>query len=76
MHVTRRKPAGHPAKQDPDVARLFNLMKQCVQMVKTMESKLSEDSHLHLKASALGLMFTYAELTGMPDPTEILGGAK
>jgi hypothetical protein len=72
--TTKGKPGGHPAKQDPEVARTFNLMKQCVQLVQTMESKLSDEAHLHLKASALGLMFAYAELTGMPDPTEILGG--
>lgn len=71
--TAKRKPGGHPAKQDPEVARTFNLMKQCVQMVKTMEGKLTDEAHLHLKASALGLMFTYAELTGMPDPTELLG---
>lgn len=74
--TTKRKQSGHPARQHTDATRTFNLMKQCVQMVRTMEGKLSEEAHLNLKASALGLMFTYAELTGMPDPIEILGGAK
>lgn len=70
----KRKPSGHPAKQDPDVAKTYNLLKQLVQHVQTMDGKLSDDRHLHLKAAAAGYMFAYAELTGLPDPIEIVTG--
>jgi hypothetical protein len=70
----KRKPGGHPAKQDPDVAKAFRTMKMAVEIVRDLEGKLSDDAHLHLRASALGLMFAYAELAGLPAPDQILGG--
>ena len=69
-----RKPGGHPAKQDPDVAKTFRTMKSTVELVRDLETKLTPEAHLHLKAAALGLMHVYAEQTGMPAPTELIGG--
>ncbi|UYL88377.1 hypothetical protein SEA_EVEPICKLES_90 [Arthrobacter phage EvePickles] len=70
----RRKPGGHPAKQDPDVAKLFRAMRSTVELVRDLEGKLAPEVHLNLRASALGMMHTYAAMTGLPAPTEILKG--
>lgn len=70
----KRKPGGHPAKQDLDVAKLFRTMKANVELVRDLEGKLAPEAHLNLKASALGMMHAYAAMTGLPAPTEILKG--
>ncbi|AYN55862.1 hypothetical protein PP635_gp87 [Arthrobacter phage Auxilium] len=70
----KRKPGGHPAKQDPDVAKLFRAMRSTVELVRDLEGKLAPEVHLNLRASALGMMHAYAAITGLPAPTEILGG--
>ena len=70
----RRKPGGHPGKQDPDVAKLFRTMRATVELVQDLKGKLSPDADVNLRAAALGMMHTYAELTGLPAPAEILGG--
>jgi hypothetical protein len=72
--TAKRKQQGHPAKADPDVDRLFRTMKATVELVRDLDGKLSPDAHLNLRAAALGLMHTYAELTGLPAPNQILGG--
>lgn len=72
----KRKPVGHPAKQDPDIARTFRTMRATVELVRDLEPRLTPDTHLHLRAAALGLMHTYAQLTGLPKPTDILQGEK
>ena len=72
--AARRKPGGHPAKQDPDVAKLFRTMRATVELVKDLNGKVSDEADVNLRAAALGLMHTYAELTGLPAPTVILGG--
>lgn len=72
----RRKPGGHPAKQDPDVAKLFRTMRSTVELVRDLEGKLSPEAHLKLRASALGLMWAYSELAGLPAPDQILGGSQ
>lgn len=68
----RRKPGGHPAKQDPDVAALFRNMRATVELVQTLQPRLSPEADVNLRAAALALMTTYAELAGLPSPTEIL----
>lgn len=70
----KRKPGGHPAKQDPDVAKTFRTMKATVELVRDLDGKVRPEAHLYLRAGALALMHTYSELTGLPAPTEILGG--
>ncbi|AYR01595.1 hypothetical protein PP639_gp095 [Arthrobacter phage Seahorse] len=70
----KRKPSGHPAKQDPDVAKLFRAMRSTVELVRDLEGKLAPDVHLNLRASALGMMHAYAAITGLPAPNELLKG--
>lgn len=72
--TAKRKPGGHPAKQDPDVAKLFRTMRATVELVKDLKGKVSDEADVHLRAAALGMMHTYAELTGLPAPADILGG--
>lgn len=72
----RRKPGGHPAKQDPEVAKLFRTMRATVELVQALNGRLSPDGDLNLRAAALGMMTAYAEITGLPAPNEILGGTK
>lgn len=66
------KPSGHPAKQDPDIARLFKTMKTAVELVRDLDGRLSGENHLKLKAAALGLMHTYSELSGLPAPDTLI----
>lgn len=47
-------------------------MRAAVELVRDLEPRLTDDAHLNLKAAALGLMQTYAEITGLPAPTQIL----
>ena len=70
----KRKSGGHPAKQDPDVAKTFRTMKATVELVRDLDGRLTDDNHLNLRAAALGLMAAYAELTGLPAPADIIGG--
>lgn len=68
--MAARKPQGHPAKQDPDIAKLFKAMRSTVDLVRDIGPRLSEDSEVHLRATALGLLIVYAELTGQPSPIQ------
>lgn len=68
----RRKPGGHPAKQDPDVAALFRTMRATVELVQTLQPRLTPEADVNLRAAALALMHVYSELTGLPSPTDIL----
>jgi hypothetical protein len=72
--TTKRKPVGHPAKQDADVAKLFRTMKANVELIRDLEGRLSPERMLELKAAALGLMWAYSELAGLPTPDQITGG--
>lgn len=69
----RKKPGGHPAKQDPAVAKLFRTMRATVELVQELDGKLTPEADVNLRAAALGMMHAYAELTGLPKPETILG---
>lgn len=56
------------------MAKLFRTMRATVELVKDLNGKVSDEADVNLRAAALGLMHTYAELTGLPAPTEIIGG--
>ncbi len=71
---TKRRPGGHPARQDPEVDKLFRAMKATVELVRDLEGRLTEDGMLSLKAAGLGQMMAYSELTGLPAPAEIIYG--
>ena len=51
-------------------------MRTTVELVQTLDGKLSPDRALELKAAALGLMGAYSELANLPSPTELLGADK
>jgi len=70
----RTKPRGHPAKQDPSVAKLFRTMRAAVELVRDLDGRLSAEADVNLRASALGMMTAYAEIAGLPAPTTIIGG--
>ena len=70
----KRKPGGHPAKQDPHTAKLFKTMRSTVELVQELDGKLQPETMLQLKAAALGLMGSYAAITGLPAPDAIIGG--
>jgi hypothetical protein len=70
----KRKPGGHPAKQDEATAKLFRTMRSTVELVQELDGKLQPETMLQLKAAALGLMGTYAAVTGLPAPDAIIGG--
>lgn len=70
MSKAVKRTVGSPINRDPEVAKLFKAMKSAVELVRDLEGKVTDETHLHLKASALGLMVAYSELTGMPSPYE------
>ena len=70
----RTKPRGHPAKQDAAIAKLFRTMRAAVELVQELDGRLSAEADVNLRASALGMMHVYAELTGLPKPEAIIGG--
>lgn len=73
MTKKRKKTGGDPSiKADPLKAKLFATMRANVELVRDLKGVISEDRHLMLRASSLGLMFAYSELTGLPDPVDVL----
>jgi hypothetical protein len=68
----RRKPQGHPAKQDPATDQLFRTMRSTVELVQTLQPRLTPEADVNLRAAALAMMTVYAELAGLPSPTDIL----
>jgi hypothetical protein len=72
----KRKPGGHPAKQDDHVAKLFRTMRNTVELVQELDGRLNPETMLQLKAAALGTMWVYSELAGLPAPDQIVGGKK
>lgn len=70
----RTKPRGHPAKQDAAIAKLFRTMRAAVELVQELDGRLSAEADVNLRASALGMMHVYAEIAGLPKPTEIIKG--
>lgn len=70
--MAKKKPGGHPARQDPLTRKLFATMRANVELVRDTKGLISESRHEMLRASALGLMFAYSELTGLPDPVDVI----
>ena len=68
----RKKPSGHPAKQDPQIDKLYRTMRSTVELVRDLEDRLTPEQLLYLKGSAAGMMFNYAALTGLPSPIEVV----
>jgi len=66
--------SGHPARKDPDVAKLFRTMRATVELVQELDGRLNPETMLQLKAAALGTMWVYSELANLPAPDQIVGG--
>ena len=66
------KQSGHPAKQDPDIAKLHKSLEASVELVRDLEGRLSPKTKGHLVGASLGLMAAYFELTGKPDPIQLI----
>lgn len=67
-----RKATGHPAKQDKDIAKLYKSLEASVELVRDLEGRLSPKTKGHLVGASLGLMAAYFELTGKPDPIQLI----
>lgn len=63
---------GHPANSDPDVDKLYRTLKSSVELTAAFEDKLPASTFDVLKASTLGLMETYAQVTGKPSPIGLI----
>lgn len=76
MSKKRKTPSRNPSapKTDPDIEETDRLLRRLVLHVKTMEDKISDQGLLYLKSAAVGYMFAMSELTGAPDPIDILVG--
>lgn len=72
MSQRKKKPSGHPAKQDPEIEKLYRTMRSTVELVQALEDRLTPAQHLYLKGAAAGMMFSYAALTGLPSPIEVI----
>lgn len=68
----RKQTGGHPARQDATTKKLFATMRANVELVRDLQGKMSESRHEMLRASALGLMFAYSEIAGLPDPIDVV----
>jgi hypothetical protein len=66
------KKSGHPAKQDKDIAKLHKALEASVELVRDLDGRLSPKAQGHLVAASLGLMAAYFELTGKPDPLQLI----
>ena len=64
--------SGHPARKDQTVDRLFRTMRAAVELVRDLEPRLTDNTHLELKAAAYALLNVYAEITGLPKPAQTL----
>lgn len=69
--MAQRK-GGHPAKQDPQVAKLFKAMVSVIELTRDIEPKLTDEGFLALRASGLGLMHVYAEVANLPAPDDVI----
>lgn len=59
------KLGGHP---DPEIQKLFRTLRNSVELCESMQDKLPAGTYEVLRASTLGLMETYAVVTGKPSP--------
>jgi hypothetical protein len=49
-------------------------MRNTVELIQDLDGRLTDNRMLELKAAALGLMWAYSELAGLPAPDQIIGG--
>jgi len=63
---------GNPARRDPKIAKLYKTMQSAVELTRDLQSDLSPEHYEWLRASALGLMVAYSDLTGLPSPMDYI----
>lgn len=61
----------YSGNQETITRELFKTTALAVGLVQTLEKRLDSDTMHILKSSTLGLMHTYALLTGKPSPTQV-----
>ena len=71
MTSKTRKPAAPRGHPDPLIRDLQRATEACVNLVRDLAPRLTEDQHLELRAGALGMLITLGVLTNKPDPREI-----
>lgn len=70
------KKSGHPAKQDPDIARLHKAVEVSVELVRDLDGRLSPMAQELLSCASLGLINAYFELTGKPSVFNLIQSDK
>jgi hypothetical protein len=70
---TRKKPAPRPTggKKITDDQKLQRATELCVELVRDLQPRLTEEQYLELRAGALGMLITLSVLTNKPDPREL-----
>ena len=71
----KAKNQGNPAKNDPLVAlqkRLYSWMREGVLLTRDLQNYLDEQHYEYLRSSALGAMFVYSDITGLPSPLDYI----
>lgn len=63
---------GNPARKDPRIAKLYKTMTGAVELTRDLKGDLSEEHYEWLRASALGLMVAYSDMTGLPSPMDYI----
>lgn len=63
---------GNPARTDPRIAKLYKTMSSAVELTRDLKGDLSEEHYEWLRASALGLMVAYSDMTGLPSPMDYI----
>lgn len=61
---------GHPARQDPQINKLWKAQVALIELTRDLEPKLSDEAYLCLRSAALGAMHVYAEVANLPAPDE------
>ena len=49
-------------------------MRNTVELVRDLDGRLNPETMIQLKAAALGTMWVYSDLVGLPAPDAIIGG--
>lgn len=65
-------PATRAINKDATAQKLFVTMKNSVELVRDLKDVLPEEHFEWLRASSLGLMLAYSEITGLPSPMDYI----
>lgn len=51
--------------------KVFRVMRNIVMLTK-VQGDMTSINYVHIRSAALGIMFVYSELTGLPDPIDVV----